>query len=645
MADRPILDVVVDSEGAFSEFKRKFDEYQSAVKAMPTQWQKAGTEITAQKTSFEKAVANLEKSGNSAGALAKSMGDAGKIADAAALTWVSMSKHGKLFAGNIFHATQSLMHWTKLTTVFSGILGAGGLFGINRMAASVAGQRTSAAGLGVSYGEQASFLTNFGRLGNAEGILQGFSEAETDVSKKYALRQYLGHAESGDPAKDFAEGLNRFKEFVDKTPQELLGPMLQARGYDKLGIGTEQARIIRGMSAAEVAQLGRGYQGDVAGRLGLPPDVAKKWADFSMQMEKAGLEIETIFGRGVVKLAKPLEHLSESFVHLTENLLKDGSPIAGWIKWLGHGLHNFADVLGSGAAKAKAAELGRDVADVVKLFDAIIAKFPTLAAIAVGSGVGARFSGVAIATGTGLARSGAVGVLGRGAAVALGPAGALAAGGLVASTTPANEGEDERARQKRFHQGSVGPPMPPGRPPMPAGVFPEKVPAKPGSLSDKSAIWLGKARGPLNAGAAQTGAAAPGTPWNREFQPHKGKRGIIPSSAFYNELVKRGAMPVAAAGLTGNVAYESASGTWEKVVLDPPTDAFTKNWGTGDAAVGGPQWEGMRKLGVRPTTESEAQHIIDELKRGGPTTGGLTLNPHSPDDAIICSVDAAIQLT
>ena len=174
-----------------------------------------------------------------------------------------MATSGKLFSGHIVHATQSLMYWTKLTAAFSGLLGAGGLFGINRMAASVAGQRTSAAGLGVTYGEQASFLANFGRLGNAEGILQGFSEAETDVSKKYALRQWLGHAESGDPAKDFAEGLGRFKEFADKTPRELLEPMLQARGYDKLGIGREQANIVRGMSRAEVAQLGRGYRGDL----------------------------------------------------------------------------------------------------------------------------------------------------------------------------------------------------------------------------------------------------------------------------------------------------------------------------------------------------------------------------------------------
>jgi len=308
------------------------------------------------------------------------------------------------------------------------------------------------------------------------------------------LRQYLGHTESGDPAKDFAEGLGRFKGFVDQYKDQpgLLGPMLQARGYDKLGIGTEQARIVQGMSAEEVAELGRGYRGDVAGRLGLPPDVARKWTDFSNQMERAGREIETVFAKGTIKLAKPLEHLSDSFIHLTENLLKDGTPIAGWIKDLGKGIENFADELGSGAVQAKAAEIGKDIADTIKLFDAILTKAPGGVAVLLGTGLAARYGGgAAVAIGAGLARSRALGAIGRmGAGVAgtvLGPAGFVAIGPLVGSTTPANQGENEQDRQRRYHQGPYA-----GRPSMPRGVFPEMVPAKPGGLSDKSAIWMGK---------------------------------------------------------------------------------------------------------------------------------------------------------
>lgn len=120
----------------------------------------------------------------------------------------------------------------------------------------------------------------------------------------------------------------------------------------------------------------------------------------------------------------------------------------------------------------------------------------------------------------------------------------------------------------------------------------------------------------------EQGAASDG---GSSFQPHHGKRGVIPSRDFYNELTRRGAFPAAAAGLAGNAAYESGSGSWHRIALDPATDAGRKNWGTGDAAVGSMQWEGARKRGVGPSVGSQAQRIIDELKRGGGTTGGLTL--------------------
>jgi hypothetical protein len=183
MANTEILAVEID-DSAFSEFKRKFDEYEAAVKTMPKHWQQSSGEITAQRPNFEKPIAGVDNLYRAMELATISQSASSRVLEATGLAWTGIWRSGKLFRSDIVHATQSLMHWTKLTAVFSGLLGAGGLFGINRMAASVAGQRTSAAGLGISYGEQASFLTNFGRLGNAEGILQGFSEAETDVSNK-----------------------------------------------------------------------------------------------------------------------------------------------------------------------------------------------------------------------------------------------------------------------------------------------------------------------------------------------------------------------------------------------------------------------------------------------------------------------------
>jgi hypothetical protein len=48
---------------------------------------------------------------------------------------------------------------------------------------------------------------------------------------------------------------------------------------------------------------------------------------------------------------------------------------------------------------------------------------------------------------------------------------------------------------------------------------------------------------------------------------------------------------------------------------------------------------------VRHPAFDNIQAEYDGMLRSGLGQQGKLLNPHSPDDAIICSVDAAIQLT
>src|SRR6266576_559118 len=170
MANRPILEIDID-DSAFQGFLQKFNEHQEVMKALPSYWTAAGQEIEKQKPNFEKISSKLAAAGDSSIGIEKAQEGVGKLLEGAAISLGLLGTQGKLFAANIVRSTQSLLKWTKLTSLFAGIVGAGGLFGINRMATSVAGQRTSATGLGISYTEQASFLTNFRALGNPEAIL------------------------------------------------------------------------------------------------------------------------------------------------------------------------------------------------------------------------------------------------------------------------------------------------------------------------------------------------------------------------------------------------------------------------------------------------------------------------------------------
>jgi hypothetical protein len=520
-ANKEILVAEID-DSAFSEFKKKFDAYEAAVKAMPPQWQAAGTHVAAHKNQFERLAANASALYRSLERATIEQSASSRLFDASAGALAGMARSGRQFASSIRHATASLRHWTKLTAVFSGLLGAGGLFGISRMAESVARQRISAAGLGVSYGEQASFLTNFWRLGNAEGVLRGFSEAEIDVSKRYALRQYLGHAESGDPARDFAEGLLRFKALVDKTPQQLLGPTLQQRGYEKLGIGIETARIVKGTPRSELEQLSRDYGADLATRLGLPPDIAKKWTNLATQMERAGSEIGAVFAKGFVKLTGPLARLSDAFIGFAEKMLKEGGPIVGWLKGFGSGIKRFADELGSGDLQKKAADIGRDIDAIIQLIEATSRNFPLGAGIAVGTLLRGAATGVAGAI---------AGVPGAGAAVAVG-----GTAWLMNKLMPQHP---ELLRRSQEYENAGG---------SPASPHPTMTRAHQESRERTRKIFGHPHREPQN-WTPDSGRPAPqGTPWNRIYHPrrYQGKMTIDGQSFDYasgSENRGRGSSP------------------------------------------------------------------------------------------------------
>ena len=75
------------------------------------------------------------------------------------------------------------------------------------------------------------------------------------------------------------------------------------------------------------------------GRLNLSSADQKGYQDFTTRMEKAGLEIETIFVKGLVSLAGPLGELSDATVELVDRFTDKALPdfikdLAGGIDWL-----------------------------------------------------------------------------------------------------------------------------------------------------------------------------------------------------------------------------------------------------------------------------------------------------------------------
>lgn len=271
--------------------------------------------------------------------------DAAVSARAQASAWHNMARDARSFAGQIGDATRSLLRWAGLTGLISGILGAGGLFGIDRLAVAAGNARRSALGLGVTPGEEKAFDVNYGRVVDPTAFLSGVNDALHDVTKRHTLYGAgLGEADLAgkDTAQVSAELIPALKRIADQTPAAMLAQVLQSRGLDQF-ISLQDFERLKATPAGEIAGYGKNYQRDVQA-LDLNQQQLKAWQDLQVQFARAGASIEKTFIVGLEPLAPNLEKLSAAFTKAVGDLLS-APQLKEWIDDLASGIKWLADYM------------------------------------------------------------------------------------------------------------------------------------------------------------------------------------------------------------------------------------------------------------------------------------------------------------
>jgi len=323
------IDIDVDS-AEFQEFKAKFDKYAESLKAIPGAWHEVSQSTSVAKSNFESIGESVKTIGTGLAAITTSGKEFYHVTTATARHWHDLALSTGQVAGNIVRATESLLKWTGILSL---VTGGAGLFGFDRMASSVSGQRSAALGVGSSYGSRAAFTTNFRRLGDPEGMLGRVSEAQADPAKSRALR-VLGLSDadiSGDPADVAIKALRAGAKIAAKDDEKFLGidPHLEL-------FSLEERRRLRS-HPEEINEMAGKFQQDRK-TFELDPGTQKAYQEFTTQMEKAGRQIETVFVKGLIPLEHPLENLSKEVVKLVEKLTKDNGPFGRLIDDLSDGL-------------------------------------------------------------------------------------------------------------------------------------------------------------------------------------------------------------------------------------------------------------------------------------------------------------------
>ncbi|ENT3019008.1 hypothetical protein ACFENR_000284 [Salmonella enterica] len=363
MAAKSIVEIDVQDE-KFQSFLEKFNEYQKALGELPEQWRGAvhglgeaaketervreGTEgitkafadgvaaLASVNDGLDRLNGNLEKATKTQTEFNKKSGGARNFLNKA-------SKDAKSLAGHIKDATTSLLSWGTVLGLFSGLAGAGGLWGLNHLAGNASAQRFTAMGLGTTAGGLNSTAVDFQKaLGNPVGTLGAIRDAQLDLSKRWQFRAMGVDNPDRDPAELLPEMIKAARDIFVRNGSTQQG----AEAYGLTNYFTlDDLNRFKKMSDEEIDAMAKQAQQDIR-RLQLTDQQLRQWQDFNIQLDRSKVSIGNTFIRGLAPLAPELGKLSDAFSGAIETVLK--SPELGkWIDGLSDGIRRFGNYLAS----------------------------------------------------------------------------------------------------------------------------------------------------------------------------------------------------------------------------------------------------------------------------------------------------------
>ncbi|MCM7722280.1 hypothetical protein [Enterobacter roggenkampii] len=363
MVAKSIVDIDVNDD-KFVSFMEKFKEYQAALEDLPEAWRglahgatdatketaKAKTEGDLLAKAFSEGASailsinsGLERLTDSLDRANKSQEDFNKKTRSSKGFLSGAAKDAKSLAGHIRDATTSLLSWGGIVGLFTGVLGVGGLFGLNRLAATTGSQRFTSLGIGTSIGALDSTAINYQKaLGNPTGTLGAIRDSQMDLSKRWQFQALGINNPDQDPAKLLPQLIRNARDIFVKNGSTLQG----ANAYGLTNFfSLDDLNRFKNMSDEEIDAMERRAQKD-AKLLQITDQQARQWQDFNVQLDYSGQSIRNTFVRGLGPLTPQLSKLSDALAGAIDTVLQ--SPELGkWIDGLAGGIERFGNYLAS----------------------------------------------------------------------------------------------------------------------------------------------------------------------------------------------------------------------------------------------------------------------------------------------------------
>jgi len=319
---KAIIDVEIN-EGEWIAFQRQVDAHRKKLTEMPHQWGAVGKAIVKASGDAAKLVARMEAQ-NAAWKNANTL--AGKFnltLKAADRTLTTMGRSAANFGKHIKEATRSVLSWVPVFGVISGLMGAGGLFGLSRLAASVSQGSMTAMGAGSSYGATKAAGISYGPAmgGDVTGLLNRIAEEQRSGGIMF---RRLGLPEAQWKGRESADVLGPLLAAIQRKYKE--GPEATAKQrMEAFAPGMDFNTILR-VSKLNVEGLEKEYQSRKR-LLDLSQGTQDSWGRFHRALESAADLLENMFARALGgNLLKAITDFTGGLLRATNMLMN--SPIA-----------------------------------------------------------------------------------------------------------------------------------------------------------------------------------------------------------------------------------------------------------------------------------------------------------------------------
>lgn len=359
----------------FDNYKRAFDAYQTALKTHPGIWKTVGKEVSGLSAAHKQLQSTMESQAKRQQQLLDFYKGQNRQLQQGDKLWQSMAKSAGGLASSILSATRTLLSWSGVVGAVTGLLGAGGLFGIDRMARGVADARKSSMGLGMSIGQKEAFRLTFGaRAVDTDSYLGWINSMEMDP-RKAAAASALGVGLSGDTSKDAVALLRAIRGRAKGMGAQQAGMLPEM--FNLEGVSGQDVRRLMSLSESEFGGLEKQF-GPLSKKLDIGDPTAKKWTEFVQALDVAKGKIWAVFVNGLAPLEGPLRRLSGSLTNLV-SVVMDRLVKAHAIEKLGSVIDTFAKYLGSDKFisdidrfTAKVGELADDADEFAGIFKRFI---------------------------------------------------------------------------------------------------------------------------------------------------------------------------------------------------------------------------------------------------------------------------------